>query len=270
MYDEHKQYSSTAACEVAEMAEAKGLILLEGDYDVCSRYPYSRGDNCRGFCVVWGVAGQYLTLADDGSFYQDYSYGDTARCKDVWFRLTLDEAKSRIESFDGTIKNYPRFFAYIRVYKGEPEYYGFLQRLYLTEFAEKHGITYSGKVMCVGGQRFELCHPDISAGIDDVIDCCWESFSQIAEDDYLVVTDISRLNDELDIWKNSYNLIFASYADMGYTKYNYYESDKLRKMIRYYEKSIEDSEYEAMCQEHREMMFEQDEPFIEVEEEQYA
>ena len=248
--DEHKQYSSTEACEVAEMAKAKGIILLEGNYGDCSCHPYPGSNSRKGFCVAKVIAGQYLTLDDNGSFYQDYSYGDTARCGDVWFRLTLEEAKRQIENFNGTIKNHPRFFAYIRVYKGEPKYYGFMQRLCLDEFAHKHGITYAEKFMCVGGQQSEVWHPCDTTGIDDVIDCCRKSFSQITEDDYLVVTDFSRLNDEWDIWKNSYNIIPVCYEDTGYERYEYYESEKLRKRIREYEQDLKDREYEAMCQEH--------------------
>ena len=102
------------------------------------------------------IAGRYLTLTDDGYVAQDYFYTDTARYGAVRFRLTLEEAKRRIENFNGTIKNHPRFFAFVRVYKDEPEYYGFLQRLRLTEFAEKHRITYADKFKCVGGRRFEV------------------------------------------------------------------------------------------------------------------
>ena len=266
--DEHKQYSSIEAYEVAELAKEKGLTLLEGNYNESSSDSNNDSD-CKGYCVTKMIAGQYFTLTDDSYIYQDHFYNGPTSCRTVWFRLTLEEAKKRIENFNGTFKNYPRFFAYIRVYKGEPEYYGFLQRLCLTEFAEKHGITYAEKFVCVGGQQSEVWHPCDSTGIDDVIDCCRKSFAKMDEDSYLVVSDLTRLNDDWDIWRNSYNIIPVYYEDMGYERYEYYESEKLRKRIREYEQYLEDREYEAMSQEYREMMLEQDEPFIELEGEQY-
>ena len=211
--DEHKQYSSIEAYEVAELAKEKGLTLLEGNYNESSSDSNNDSD-CKGYCVTKMIAGQYFTLTDDSYIYQDHFYNGPTSCRTVWFRLTLEEAKKRIENFNGTFKNYPRFFAYIRVYKGEPEYYGFLQRLCLTEFAEKHGITYAEKFVCVGGQQSEVWHPCDSTGIDDVIDCCRKSFAKMDEDSYLVVSDLTRLNDEWDIWRNSYNIIAVVRQDV--------------------------------------------------------
>ena len=78
---------------------------------------------------------------------------------------------------------------------------------------------------------------------------------------------MSRLNDEWYIWRQIFDIIPVNYYEMGYTEYNYHESEKLRKAIRDFEQDLEDREYEAMSQEYREMMLEQDEPFIEAEEE---
>ncbi len=50
---------------------------------------------------------------------------------------------------------------------------------------------------------------------------------------------------------------------MGYTKYEYHESEELQKAIR--EQDGIDKEYEQMTQEHREMMLRDDQPCIEAE-----
>ncbi len=270
-----EKYSSLEAYEVAATAREKGLLLLEGTYNDNSYYPIYEDNPARGYCVVKVMAGQYLTLWHDGSVYQDHVFDGPCTYKAVKFYLTLEEARNLIMNFNGTITNHPNFFAYVRVYDGEPEYYGLLQRLCLEEFARKHGITYKERFMCIGGHENTVWHPDDSRGIDDILDCCEKSFSKMDEDSYLVVSDISRLNDNLYTWRQIFNIITVayenlplSYEDMGYTKYEYHESEELRKAIQDYEKSKEDREYERMCQEHRKIMMEQDEQlFIEEGEE---
>lgn len=268
--DEHKQYSSIEAYEVAEMAKAKGLTLLEGNYMGYSWDANDGYDDCKGYGVAKVIAGRYLTLTDDSYVYQRYVHDGPYKHEAVWFDLTLEQAKELIVNFDGTIKDYPTFFAFIRVYDGEPEYYGQLQLLYLEEFARKHGITYKEKFVCSGGKQHVWLHPENAVAIDDVICCCEKSFSQMTGNAFLVVSDMSRLNDELYIWRQIFDIIPVNYYKMDYTEYNYHESEELKKAIRDFEKDKEDGEYEAMCKEHREMMLEQDQPFIEAEEEEYA
>lgn len=269
--DELKPYSSIEVWELAELAKTKGLTLFEGDYEGWPFDPdYSLNVGGKGYGVALVIAGQYLTLADDGCVYQDYLHNGPYKEEAVWFRLTFEQAKELIVNFDGTIKDYPTFFAFIRVYDGEPEYYGQLQLLYLEEFARKHGITYKEKFVCSGGKQHVWLHPENAVAIDDVICCCEKSFSQMTGNAFLVVSDMSRLNDELYIWRQIFDIIAVNYYEMGYTEYNYHESEELKKAIRDFEKDKEDWEYEAMCQEHREMMLEQDQPFIEAEEEEYA
>lgn len=270
--DEIKPYSSIEVSELAELAKTKGLTLFEGNYEGF-RFDLNYDESNvggRGYGVAMVIAGQYLTLTDDGCVYQDYCHDGPYKEEVVWFRLTFEQAKELIVNFNGTIKNHPNFFAYIRVYDGEPQYYGQLQLLYLEEFARKHGITYKEKFVCSGGKKNAWLHPEDGTAISDVISCCKKSFSQITEDDFLVVSDMSRLNDEWYIWRQIFDIIPVNYYEMGYTEYSYQESEKLKKAIRDFEKDNEDRAYEAMCQEHREMMFEQDEPFIDVEEEEYA
>ena len=265
--DEHKQYSSIEAYEVAELAKAKGLILLEGAYEGCSAYSILGDNSSKGFCVAKEIAGQYLTLRDNGNACQLYAHDGPCMSRTVWFDLTLEQAKERIVNFDGTIKNCPNFFAYIRLYNDEPRYYGYLQMLHLEEFARKHGITYRERFVCIGGKENTVWHPEDGRGISDILNFCEKSFSKMDKDSFLVVSDLSRLNDSIDIWRNSFDIIPVGFSEMGYTEYLYHESEKLRKAIRDYEQDLEDREYEAMCQEHREMMFEQeDQPFIEAEE----
>ena len=72
---------------------------------------------------------------------------------------------------------------------------------------------------------------------------------------FLVVSDISRLNDNIDIWNNCFDIISVRFCGLGYTEYYYYESKTLREAIRREAKREEDREYEIMSQEHREMMF---------------
>lgn len=268
--DEHKQYSSIEAYEVAEMAKAKGLTLLEGNYKGHSAQPCLGDSSHKGYCVVRAIAGQYLTLRDDGTVCQLYLYDGPFMYRTVRFDLALEEAKELIVNFDGAIKNCPNFFAYIRLYNDEPRYYGYLQMLHLEEFARKHGITYKEKFVCIGGQKNTVWHPEDGRGISDILDFCEESISKMDKDSFLVVSDLSRLNDNIDIWRNLFDIIPVDFSEMGYTEYLYHESEKLRKAIREYEQDLEEREYEAMCKEHREMMLEQDQQFIEAEEEQYA
>lgn len=263
-----EKYSSLEAYEVAAMAREKGLTLLEGDFGECSTWSnYKPGDNCKGYCVVKVTAGQYLTLRDDGSAIQAYAYDGPFLYRTVRFRLTLEQAKEQIMNFDGTIKNPPNFFAYVRVYSDEPIYYGFLQVLYLEEFARKHGITYREKFVCTGGREDMVPHPEDGTGISDILECCKESFSQMNKDSYLVVSDLSRLNDNTDMWREMFDIIPINYCEMGYTEYYYRESEKLKKRMREYEQGEIDREYENMSQEHREMMLQDDQPCIEMEEE---
>lgn len=263
--DEFEKYSSIGAYEVAELAKAKGLTLLEGAYKGCSAYPVLGDNSSKGFCVAKAIAGQYLTLRDDGTACLLYAHDGPCMSRTVWFDLTLEQAKERIANFDGVIKNCPNFFAYVRLYNGEPRYYGYLQMLHLEEFARKHGITYKEKFVCIGGQENTVWHPEDGRGIDDILECCNESFSKMDKDSFLVVSDLSRLNDSIDIWRQAFDIIPVGFSAMGYTEHYYHESEKLRKAIREYEQDLEDIEYEAMCQEYREMMLEQDEPFIEAE-----
>lgn len=265
--DEHKQYSSIEAYKVAEMARAKGLILLEGPYQNFFADPGTRAKNSRGFCVAKVLAGQYLTLRDDGTVCQLYSHDGPFMYKTVWFDLTLGQAKELITNFDGVIKSNPNFFAYIRVYAGEPRYYGYLQMLHLEEFARKHGITYKEKFVCIGGHDTTVWHPEDSRGIDDILAFCEKSFSKMDKDSFLVVSDLSRLNDSINIWTQCFDIISVSFSEVGYTEYCYHESEKLRKAIQEYERDAKDMEYEDMCQEYEEMMLEQgDQPVIEAEE----
>lgn len=268
--DEYKNYSNAEVREIAGLARAKGLTLLEGNYNGCSAYPDLGDDSCRGFCVAKAIAGQYLTLRNDGIVCQLYAHNGPSMSRTVWFDLVLAQAKELIVNFDGTIKNPPNFFAYVRVYNDEPRYYGYLQMLHLEDFACKHGITYKERFVCIGGQENTVWHPEDGRGIDDILECCEESFSKMDQDSYLVVSDLSRLNDSIDIWRSAFDVIPVDFYEMGYTVYEYHESETLREAMRCEEKAVEDRKYEEMCQEHRKIMLELDEPFIESEEEQYA
>lgn len=268
------RYSSIEVNALAELAKTKGLVLFEGNYEGLSCDPNYKSNGGKGYGVAMVIAGQYLTLTDDGYVYQDYNHDGPFKERTLRLRLTWEQAKDLIENFNGTIKNYPNFFAYIRVYDGEPEYYGQLQMLYLEAFAHKHGFTYKEKIVCTGGKRDVWLHPEDTTAIDDVISCCKKSFSQIGEGDFLVVADTSRLNDELYIWRQIFDIISVGdiisevFYDMGYTQYNYHESEKLRERIRYWEKYEKDVEYEAMSREYREMMLEiGEQPCLDVEEE---
>jgi len=272
--DEFEKYSSLEAYEVAAMAKEKGLILLEGDYQESAYESFSNDGNKRGYCVSKVIAGEYLTLWEDGTVHQEYIYDGPSMSKTVWFRLTLDEAKEQIINFDGTIKNPPNYFAYVRVYEDEPEYCAYLQILYLEEFAHEYGITYKERFVCIGGKELTVWHPEDGRGIDDILVCCEESFNKMDKDSYLVITSISRLNDNIDIWRQAFDIISLGYnplpvpyENMGYTKYEYHESAELQKVIQKYEQDWIDREYKRMTQEHREMMLQDDQPWIEMEEE---
>lgn len=266
--DEFEKYSSIEAYEVAELAKAKGLTLLEGNYGDRSAYPGLGDSSRRGYCVAKVIAGQYLTLRDDGTVCQLYLYDGPSMSRTVRLDLALEQAKELIVNFDGAIKSCPNFFAYIRVYNDEPRYYGYLQMLHLQEFARKHGITYKEKFVCIGGRENTVWHPEDGTGIDDILKCCNESFSKMDKDSFLVVSDLSRLNDNIDLWRQAFDIIPIDYDEMGYTEYLYHESEKLQKRIRKYEQYEIDREYEKMNQEYREMMQELgDQPCIEMEEE---
>jgi len=259
-----KKYSSTEVYEVAEMAKAKGLVLLEGEYHKYS----SCSDNTtdfKGYCLAKEMANQYFTLKNDDTVYQDYEYDGCGRWRAVYFNLTLEQAKERITNFSGAIKEYPDFYAFVRIFDGEPAYCGQVQMLYLEEFARRHGITYKEKFVCVGGQRedslvFPADGPEMYAGIYDTLRPSWFSF--------LVVADIGRLSDYMRLWENKFEIIYLNMKDFGYTEYWYRESETPRKKVETcYTRTVKDMEYEIMEQEHRLMMIEQDEPFIEAEEE---
>lgn len=275
---DYKKYSSTEAYEVAEMAKAKGLTLLEGNYKGCSCYPDMGREDCRGFCVSKVIAGEYLTLCEDGTVHQEHVRDGSCMSRTVWFRLTLDEAKEQIINFDGTIKNPPHYFAYVRVYEDEPEYYANLQILYLEEFARKYGITYKERFVCIGGHRDTASHPEDCKGINEILKCCEESFNKMDKDSYLVITDIFRLNDNIDMWRQAFDIVPIGFDGLDYRKYIYLESQELKNSMQKYDEWDDerddwddewekDSEYEQMTQEHREMMLQDDQPFIEVVEE---
>lgn len=262
----HKTYSSVEICRVAAMAREKGLTLLEGNYEGCSCYPDMGREDCRGFCVSKAIAGEYLTLWEDGTVHQEYIHDGPSMYRTVWFRLTLDEAKEQIVNFDGTIKNPPNYFAYVRVYEDEPEYYGYLQILYLEEFARKHGINYKERFVCIGGHRDTVSHPEDSRGIDEILGCCEESFNKMDKDSYLVITDIFRLNDNIDIWRWAFDIVPIGFDGLDYREYIYIESQELKKRLQEYDDEWDkDSVYEQMTQEHREMMLQDDQPYIETE-----
>lgn len=254
---EFEKYSSLEAYQVAEMAKEKGLVLVEGNY----LNPWDSTDiKSNGYCVATVIAGQYLVLADDCSVSPINKLHGYYRNNTYEFPWTLKRAKEKIVNFGGTIKNPPNFFAYVRVYSEEPEYYGFLQRLYLEDFAQKHGITYKELFMCTGGRQSTKRFSASTAEMDSVIDCCKKSFSQITKDDFLVVSDTSRLAGNKYMWGASFNIIPVNFEETSYSKYKYREPAK----------SEEDIEYEEMVEEHREMMMElDDQPFIELEDEQH-
>lgn len=258
-----KKYSSREAYEVAEMAKAKGLVLLEGSFETTS-YQNNNESSQKGYCVTKMIGGQYLTLKDNGFLYQDYVCANLHHnTNSVGFFETLEKVKERILSFDGVIKNPPNFIAHIRVYDGEPEYYGFLQRLYLEDFAHRYGISYKERFMLLGGQQDTgEWFPLQSITRENELDCCEESFSQITADDFLVVTDYSRINSSLS---NSFNILPASSSDNGYSRYKYHETEKFLEEVRKHEKKMEDFLYWQMNLEHREMTLQDDQPCIEVE-----
>lgn len=235
--DKHKQYSSIEAYEVAEMAKKKGLVLLEGDYKAASCNSDNTSDY-KGYCLAKEIANQYLTLKDDDFVYQDYEYDGHCVFRTVHFRLTLEQAKERITNFNGEIKGCPDFYAYIRVYDGEPAYCGQVQLLYLEEFARRHGITYKEKFVCVGGQkedalRFASDGPQMCAGIYDILRPSWFSF--------LVVSDTSRLSDYMRLWKQKFEIIPLNVEYFGYTEYWYRESGAPRKKVETcYTKTVKD------------------------------
>lgn len=164
-------------------------------------------------------------------------------------------------------------YHYVRVYSEEPEYYGFLQRLYLEDFAQKHGITYKELFMCTGGRQSIAEFSASTAEMDAVIDSCKKSFSQITKDDFLVVSDTSRLAGDKYMWGVSFNIIPVNFQETSYTKYEYHKLEKGPKSPREEEyeeeeqEQDEDIEYEQMSREHWEMMMEQaEQPFVELEE----
>lgn len=219
-----ERLTSLEAYEVAKMAKAKGLVLLEGFYKGNSDDQFPIEGYKKGFCVAKVIAGQYLTLADDNSVFQARVPFDF--CKGVYFDLTLAEAKERIMNFDGTIKNPPNFFAYVRLYDNEPKFYGPLQILYLEEFARRHRIEYKRKFVYLGGTPYKECCAWDKTGIDCVIDDCNESFSLITKNDFLVVSDIGRIDNQQCIYSESYisniplNIIALNFKDMGYAEYH--------------------------------------------------
>lgn len=261
---EFEKYSSLEAYQVAEMAKVKGLILLEGNY----LNPWDSTDiKSKGYGVARMIAGQYLILADDGSVYPSCKLYGSYEGNTWEFQSTLEQAKERIVNFGGTIKNPPNFFAYVRVYSEEPEYYGFMQRLYLEEFAQKHGITYKELFICTGGRQSTVGFSASTTEMDDVIDYCKKSFSQITKDDFLVVSDTSRLNGDKYMWGVSFNIIPVSFEETSYTRYEYHKLEKAPKRSGDEEEQEEDIEYEQMSQEHWKMTMEQDnQTFIESEE----
>jgi len=259
--NEFEKYSSLEAYEVAAMAREKGLLLLESTYGSEAGYPEYGDNNRRGFCVVKVIGGQWLTLEDHGSVFQNHGFSNSSVYGTVRFNLTLAQAKEQIMNFDGIIKNPPKFFAYVRVYDGEPEYFGYIQCLYLEEFARQNGISYEERFVCIGGPEFT---EEEGKGFDDILDCCEKSLLRLKENpgvSYLVVSDISRLDDELEFWRQTFEMVFLCYEEMpipyknyGYTKYSYHAFKEIEKVQQ---------EYEQMTEEHRQMMMEQDEPFIE-------
>lgn len=270
--DEFREYSSFEAYQAAKMAKTKGLTLLESDYYEGDLESYTG----KGYCVVKEIAEQTLTLKDDGTVFQDYDYdyydgdGCVVVYKAVHWNLTLEQAKERIANFNGTIKNHPRFFAYVRTYGDEPGYFETMQQVYLDEFAHRHGITYAGKFVCLGGPKDEPCGAREEAAVDDIIKCCEASFSDITKDDYLVVADYDRLNNATRLWESKYAIISVSNEDAVYK--SYYEQ---YKRYHYYnevthlflESVLREDTWEELCQKVQEVMSEQDEPAIEWDEE---
>ncbi len=283
-----EKYSSLEAYKVAAMAKEKGLVLLEGDFNTYSAIPdrpyYEHDPGRKGYAIVKVVLGLYLTLNEDGSVFQDTVVDRYQGCFDtVWFRYSLEQAKEQILNFDGTIKNPPNFYAFVRQYLEEPEYYGYLQRFFLDEFAHKHGIVFKEKIMYIGGQHNVWVFNDDEYELDDILDCCKESFSKITKNDFLLVTDISRLNHNLHAWSRLCHVVPVAYFDTSCTTYVYRgrvqqegeemlddEDDEPMEQGNDNLMMDEDElpvigwrEYEQMTEEHRQMMMEQDEPFIE-------
>ena len=92
--DEIKPYSSIEVSELAELAKTKGLTLFEGNYEGF-RFDLNYDESNvggRGYGVAMVIAGQYLTLTDDGCVYQDYCHDGPYKEEVVWFRLTFEQA----------------------------------------------------------------------------------------------------------------------------------------------------------------------------------
>lgn len=270
MYEVFQEYSSPEVFQVAEMARVKGLTLLEEVFGG-GNGSENKDDVYKGYCVVKEIVGQTLTLKDDGTVFQDYAWNceGTNLYKTVDCNLTLEQARTRIANFNGYIKNYPRFFAFARVYENEPDYFGTVQQICLDEFAYRHGITYAGKFICSGGLEDDPCDGWGGAAVDDVIACCEASFSDITKDDYLVVADYSRLNSNFDVWDGNYEIICVGCEDKNYSRYNrqykyYHYSETIRvwKEALAYEKWKEENEYEEICYEYQKMMSEMDIPDV--------
>lgn len=266
----YEKYTTDEARKIAAIAKEKKLILLEGNYMGCLCDPTQGSRDSRGYCVTQVVAGQYLVLSADGEF-QNYSYHKGLTYEDLSPNLTLEEAKKLIENFDGTAENYPNFFAYIKVSDGEPEHYGYLQLLQLEQFAQENGIVYKEKFVCNGGPKTWWSQEDRTQ-CDNIIGCCEESFSQITANDFLVVSDMNRLGEGWYVWHQLFDIIPVGFREMGYIQYEYSSFERYQREEKKYKKQMKelaDREYEEMCREHREMMFEQDQPCIDVEEEEY-
>lgn len=263
---EYEKYATVEACEVAAIAKKKGLVLLEGNYMGYLLNPAQGSLDSRGYCITKVVARQYLVLSDGGEF-QNYSYHKALSYEDISFNLTLEEAKRLIENFDGTAKNYPNFFAYIKVNDDDPEYYGYLQLLQLEAFAQAHGIVYKEKFVCFGGPSRTCWTQEDTPQRDNIITCCERSFSHITANDFLVVSNLNQLKG-WNVWHCLFDIISVGFWEMGYIKYEYSMFEMHQKELRAHEEWIKeeaDREYEEMTQEHREMMLQDDQPCIEAE-----
>lgn len=101
-----KKYSSAEIREIAKMAEAKGLILLERGFKENKFVAKSNDNNKRrGYYVMKEVAGQYIVLTYYDSVFCAYLYNGPSDFRDMWFYSTFEQAKELILNFEGEVDN---------------------------------------------------------------------------------------------------------------------------------------------------------------------
>lgn len=164
------------------------------------------------YALIKPICGLPFEIMEDGSLYLDYHHDDP-HFDHTTYCYSLCEAEKRVEDYNESILEMPKFYGFIRQYEGEPHNILDYQVIALSYFAEKNGIKYETIFGCKGGPKPQ--GTGIWAeGVDGIVNLhysCKKFFSEIAErNGILCIVDDSRLDGGYLAWNQIMEILEIS------------------------------------------------------------